>query len=106
MPTVGEILNHVVEARQKVAVLRALASYLSFQFITRDSTTAKQVLKTDDGMIIPEEVIQQIASELQVSANTLESRAATVLGTGLPHILPGLPGPDGASAVDILADVI
>ena len=83
MPSIGEILEHVREAEQRIAVKKAIVQFLRLRYVGRDGAPATSQVRGADGGPVPEAVVE---SEIQgIERDVLEmermlkaSRAATV----------------------------
>lgn len=77
--TIGDLLREVRTLKERAAVHTALSGWLRSQYLARDGADAIRKLACE-GAPVTEEVIEEIACELEDTAGELSKAATVVLG--------------------------
>tara|TARA_Y100000034_G_scaffold75024_1_gene90096 strand:+ start:246 stop:515 length:270 start_codon:yes stop_codon:yes gene_type:complete len=80
--TVGDALEEIKELKQRAAVQRALVAILRTRYLPRDSQEAGAKISCD-GAPVQEELIDEIACELEEGADEMEKTSRVYLAEEL-----------------------
>lgn len=88
MPTFHELQQQLIDLRNRKAILMMLVEHIDQNFRSVAGKSPKNAIKTDEGSIVPELAIEEVASTLNEQVQTIEDQITTILNT-----TPGQPTP-------------
>lgn len=81
MPTtIGETVTQLHELEERVAVKRAIASYLRTRYLSRDSTPAQSRILCKGDRVVSESVVEDEARAIEEDAADIEKSVKAKLG--------------------------
>lgn len=94
MPTFIEIQQKLIGLRHRREVLLMLVNYIDENFRSNGGTKAKLSIKGEDGLLIPEQALEETVQELTEKARALSTEIFTL--ESQPFESPAPPAPPAA----------